>query len=277
MLYWPNNDYQSCIETCNKISDLSFPLVDGEKYFDIFALEGNSSESIFELQFDYDRYFTVNEYESDKNLYSLTSNNSRGKKESVVSEFLMELYGMSDLRQNNEEGDVTYHRTALSIWKYEGNSPYNEEDEYRFDRDFFHSDANWIFYRFPDIILMKAEAYAELDDLSNSLAQLNIVRDRAGLANLSTSIKRTLMAEILNERAREFVGEGKRWFDLVRICRRDINDRLPIISEAVISNVDPRSRSAVATRINDINSWFLPIFHDELLLNKKLTQNPFYR
>ena len=276
-IYLWNNDYQSCIETCNKISDLSYPLVDGEKYFDIFALDGNSSESIFELQFDYDRYNTVNEYDDDKNLYSLTSNNSRGKRESVVSELLQELYGVKDLRQNSEEGDVTYHRTALSIWKYEGNSPYNSEDEFRFDRDFFQSDANWIFYRFPDIILMKAEAYAELDDLSNSLAHLNIVKNRAGLTNLSTSNKKELITEILNERAREFVGEGKRWFDLVRICRRDISTRLPIISEAVISNVDSRSRSAVATRINDINSWFLPIFHDELLLNKELSQNPFYR
>ena len=276
-IYLWNDDYPNCIETCNKINDLSYPLIDGEKYFDIYALNGNSLESIFELQFDYSRYQNTNEYDGDKNFYSLTSNNSRGERESVVSELLMDLYIMSDLRQNNEAGDVTYLSTALSIWKYEGNTPYNPDDDIRFDRDYNRSDANWILYRFPEIILMKAEAYAELDDFSNSLAQLNIVRNRAGLLDFTTTDKNTLVKEILNERAREFVGEGKRYYDLVRVCRRDLDQRLPIISEAVISNVDTRSRSAVATKLKDMNSWFLPIFYNELILNKKLEQNPFYK
>ena len=277
-----NNDYQSCIASCNKISDLFYPLVDGENYFDIFGNGGNESESIFELQFNYEEYRTTNEYkldhdDPDKNLYSLTSNGSRGDRESVVSERLIELFSLDDLRQYDpREGNVTYNSISSSIWKYEGNEPYNAEDEYHNDRNFYFSDANWIFYRFPDIILMKAEAYAELKDYTKSLEQLNIVRKRAGIDDYTNTNENSLIAEILNERAREFVGEGKRYFDLVRICRRDINKRLPVISESVVSNVDSKSRSAVATRINDINSWFLPIFYNELLLNKKLTQNAFY-
>ena len=280
-IYLWNNNYQSCIESCNKINELAYELVPGDDYFDIYAEQGNSTESIFELQFDYDEYQTTNKYldhrnKDGDNLYSLTSNNSQGQKETTVSEFLMELYSLDDLRQYGSEGDVTYNTTSFSIWKYEGNEPYDATVRQRNDRDKEESDANWIFYRFPEIHLMKAEAYAEMDNFTSSLKQLNIVRKRAGIDDYTTTSKKLLIEEILNERAREFVGEGKRWFDLVRICRRDIDNRLSIISEAVISNVDPRSRSAVAIKIRDTNSWFLPIYYEELLFNKKLEQNPFY-
>jgi hypothetical protein len=281
-IYLWNNDYQSCIESCNEIDELAYQLVPGDEYFNIYANDGNSSESIFELQFNYNEYNTTNKYldhdnKDDDNLYSLTSNNSQGKKETRVSEFLTELYSLSDLRQNSDEGDVTYNSRVLSIWKYEGNAPWDALDLFRNDRRKYNSDANWIFYRYSDIHLMKAEAYAELDEFDNSLEQLNIVKQRAGLIEYTSNIKLSIVKEILSERAKEFVGEGKRWYDLVRICRRDIDNRLPIISEAVISNVDSRSRSYVATKIKDTNGWFLPINYDELLLNKKLEQNDFYQ
>ncbi|UCH14100.1 MAG: RagB/SusD family nutrient uptake outer membrane protein [Bacteroidales bacterium] len=280
-IYLWNDNYQSCIESCNKVNELSYELVPGDDYFDIFAEEGNSSESIFELQFDYDEYQTTNKFldhenKDGDNLYSLTSNNSQGKKETEVSEYLMELYATDDLRQYSDEGDVTYNSSVLSIWKYEGNAPYDQSIRNRNDRDKEESDANWIFYRFSEIHLMKAEAYAEMDDFTKSLEQLNIVRKRAGIVDYTTENRKILIEEILNERAREFVGEGKRWFDLVRVCRRDIDNRLPIISGAVISNVDPRSRSAVAIKLRDTNSWFLPVFYIELQLNSQLEQNPFY-
>ena len=273
-IYLWNDDYHNCITTCNKI--IPYPLMDGEVYFNIFGQDGNSLESIFELQFNYVKFQTTNEYEGSKNFYSLTSNNFRGESESNVSELLMGLYDLSDLRQHNKAGDVTYNSSSLSIWKYEGLTLFNPDDVVRFDRGRNRSDANWILYRYPDIILMKAEAYAELDDFSSSLAQLNIVRNRAGLGNSTTTEKKRLLIEILNERAREFVGEGKRYFDLVRVCRRDIDDRLSILSEAVMPNVDGKNRAATKIKFKDLNSWFLPIFYNELILNKELEQNPFY-
>jgi len=140
------------------------------------------------------------------------------------------------------------------------------------------SDANWIFYRLAEIHLMQAEAYAELGELNNALIHLNIIKNRAGLKNYTNANEQDkLLNEILMERAREFFGEGKRWYDLVRISRRDVNNRLDFISDAVISNVEARSRSAVASKIKDVNSWFLPIYYNELLLNSLLEQNVFYK
>jgi hypothetical protein len=163
------------------------------------------------------------------------------------------------------------------LWKYEGLSPYDVSDRSAQHRDRTTSDANWIFYRLAEIYLMKAEAYTELDNFSNALTELNRVRRRAGIEEYTdASNKLSLLNEIVTERAREFVGEGKRYFDLVRISRRDIDRRLPIISQAVIFNVDAKSRSAVATKLKDVDSWFLPIYYEELVYNKKLKQNPFY-
>ncbi|MBN2698252.1 MAG: RagB/SusD family nutrient uptake outer membrane protein [Bacteroidales bacterium] len=266
-LYLWNDEYASCIEACDQISDIY--MVSGENYFSIFAQDGNSLESIFELQFDYDQYETTN------NLYELTSNNTRADREFIVSEFLTGLFVGKDLRQFSPDGDATFNSSNLSIWKYEGNAPY-EENSIVVHRTRETSDANWIFYRLPDIHLMKAEAYAETDNFSRSLEELNMVRDRAGIDKYLDTDKKKLLEEILDERAREFVGEGKRWFDLVRVSRRDISNRLSFIYEAVIANVNPQSRTAAATKIKDMDSWFLPVYYDELLLNRQLEQNPFY-
>lgn len=269
-LYLWNNDYDNCIATCDKISGIY--MVDGAKYFTLYADEGNSLESIFELQYDYEKYETTNA------LYDITSNFSQGDREYMVSEYLMGLYGTNDLRQYSEDGEVTYNTEVFSLWKYQGNAPY-EENSNVIHRYWFDSDANWIFYRMAEIHLMKAEAYAEKggSDLSKAIDELNIIKKRAGVDFYTDNTdQEKLLNEILDERARELVGEGKRWFDVVRVARRDIDNRLTIVSNAVIANVDPRSRSAVESKIKDMDSWFLPIFYNELLLNNQLKQNPFY-
>lgn len=266
-LYLWNNDYSSCIETCDIIGNVY--LENGEDYFSIFSDDGNSLESILELQFDYDNYETTN------SLYRLTSNNSRGDREFIVSELLTGLYSGKDLRQYAPEGNATINTSNASIWKYEGNAPYYVPRTI-VDRTSETSDANWIFYRLPEVYLMKAEAYAEMGNSTEALVFLNLVRNRAGIDPFRDTDQKKLLKEILDERSREFVAEGKRWFDLVRISRRDINNRLSFIYDAIISNVNPQSRTAAATKIKDYNSWFLPIYYNELILNRQLEQNPFY-
>lgn len=275
-IYLWNNDYQQCLQTCDMVTGVF--LVEGEEYMSIFSGEGNSQESIFELQFDYLAYRTTND------LYSLTSNSRDGDRDFVVSEMALGLYEQNDLRQVAPSsslypagGEVTVNTSDLSLWKYVGLGPYDRQYKNN-ERSENESDANWIFYRLAEIHLMRAEAYAELGDLGSALIYLNIIKNRAGLNNYTNANEQDkLLNEILLERAREFFGEGKRWFDLVRISRRDLSNRLEYISDAVISNVEPRSRSAVASKIKDVNSWFLPIYYNELLLNNLLEQNVFYK
>ena len=74
--------------------------------------------------------------------------------------------------------------------------------------------------RYPDILLMYAEALGEQDRIAEALPYLNRTRTRAGLAGLTAAEvpdKETFIRELANERGREFALEGHRWFDLVRL------------------------------------------------------------
>lgn len=81
-------------------------------------------------------------------------------------------------------------------------------------------DNDVIMYRLADILLMKAEAYAALDNTTLAIENLNKVRKRAGTGDYSGATdKAAVEKEILNERGRELFFENKRWYDLVRFYK----------------------------------------------------------
>jgi starch-binding outer membrane protein, SusD/RagB family len=79
------------------------------------------------------------------------------------------------------------------------------------------SDNDIPVYRLADVFLMKAEAYAGLDNSTMAITYLNKIRTRAGTgAYAGATDKGSVEKEILDERGREFYFENKRWYDLVR-------------------------------------------------------------
>jgi hypothetical protein len=78
-------------------------------------------------------------------------------------------------------------------------------------------DNDVIVYRLADIFLMKAEAYAGLNNTTDAITYLNKVRSRAGTGNYGGATdKLSVERAILDERGRELYFENKRWYDLVR-------------------------------------------------------------
>lgn len=77
----------------------------------------------------------------------------------------------------------------------------------------FDSDANFIVFRYADVLLMLAEAVGEG---TQGWSLINQVRQRAGLAVAAETLPGTYSQILLLERRREFVGENKRWPDLKR-------------------------------------------------------------
>ncbi|MCR5017172.1 MAG: RagB/SusD family nutrient uptake outer membrane protein [Bacteroidales bacterium] len=79
---------------------------------------------------------------------------------------------------------------------------------------------NYRFFRFADVLLMKAEALLHLGDGTLACQYLNITRTRAGLSPLTYAgmmgSNDALMEEIRRERAKELFGEFTRKYDLVR-------------------------------------------------------------
>lgn len=75
---------------------------------------------------------------------------------------------------------------------------------------------NYKLMRYADALLMMAECYCRLDDLSTAQKYLNVTRARAGVDPLPYSTQDEMMSNIMDERARELAGELHRKWDLVR-------------------------------------------------------------
>lgn len=108
-----------------------------------------------------------------------------------------------------------------------------------------------IVLRLSEMYLIRAEAR---QGTAQADSDLNLLRERAGLAPLSGST----LDDILQERAVELAFEGHRWHDLVRTGR----------AGDVMSAINPSTW--------DATDVLLPIPQNELDLNSNLTQNPGY-
>ncbi|SDW26426.1 Starch-binding associating with outer membrane [Lutibacter oricola] len=75
--------------------------------------------------------------------------------------------------------------------------------------------VNWRLLRYADVLLMAAEAYHKNNEDGKALIELNKVRDRAGLDDI-TATGSALFDAIVKERQLELAFEGQRFWDLVR-------------------------------------------------------------
>ncbi len=116
--------------------------------------------------------------------------------------------------------------------------------------------------RLAEVLLIRAEARAQLNNLTGAKADLDAIRTRAGLAGTAAATKDALLTAILHERQVEFFTEwGHRWFDLKRNGKTD----------AIMSVVTPAKGGIWSS------NWLLwPIPQSEILLNDHLSQNPGY-
>lgn len=147
--------------------------------------------------------------------------------------------------------------------------------------------ANWIIYRLTDIMLMKAEALVfkgeeyfeqafDLVDAVNRRAR-NITSagdpDALKLTDYNSNMTKMLEDLILPERKREFMFEGKRWYDLVRYSIR-VGNNTYLSKQATTKyqiNVN-----AIQIKLSNPYTLFWPINKDELKRNINLKQNPAY-
>jgi len=82
---------------------------------------------------------------------------------------------------------------------------------------------------------------------------------------------------VLLERQREFMFEGKRWFDLVRM----VNKGEPIFKLTTIVrrkfNMEAGAEILAVSKMSKMDALYFPILQDEILSNELLEQNPFYQ
>jgi len=255
-----NFDYEDCIYYCDQLDEEKYPLIPGSQWFTIFY-PGNSLESIFEIQYNQG-------LDQPNNMYDFTYIQKRV----IASEYAQEIL-LPELSQEIIRGEGSFRPQDAIIWKYAGAAA----DALTFRPSSELRNANWIIYRYSDILLMKAEALSQLDRFDEAMEIVNRIHERALMPALNNpySVKGTEDI-ILEERAREFAFEGKRWYDLLRMGRRNNYQRKSDMIEKMIQNVPSTQKLVLASKLNDPNGWYFPIYIDELEANKNLVQNPYY-
>lgn len=113
--------------------------------------------------------------------------------------------------------------------------------------------------RLAEVFLIRAEARARRNDVFKAIEDLNIIRQRSGLPEITFNTQNTLFDSIAIERRRELFTEGgNRWMDLKRTG----------IIDTVMSRIKGANWST--------GDAVYPIPVTEIIRNTYLTQNPGY-
>ncbi|MEK6480521.1 RagB/SusD family nutrient uptake outer membrane protein [Catalinimonas sp. 4WD22] len=211
------NDYDAALTLLNEIIESGqFSLL--ESYADIFAYDNeNNAEMVFDVQFQSGGLGIGAEY--------IAWQYPEAYSRAVGIPFAGGAYPdapktpSDDVLASFAEEDVRDEVSITDGYMMDGNyvanpfiSKYLDLDYLGIDR--FDFELNYPVLRYTDVLLLKAEAILqgtagsqqEVDDIVNE------VRERAGLEPVSN----VDLNMLLEERRREFIGEGLRWHDLVR-------------------------------------------------------------
>lgn len=107
--------------------------------------------------------------------------------------------------------------------------------------------------RIAELYLIRAEARAQLNKLTEAAADLNIIRARADVPATAANTQSALLQAIEDENAVEFAFEAHRWFDLTRT-----------------------ERATAVLGLTDRNFWLFPLPLSDVQSDPDLTQNPGY-
>ncbi|QDH78960.1 RagB/SusD family nutrient uptake outer membrane protein [Echinicola soli] len=259
-------DYEAAAAAADKVLEGPYALVPQDSWFQEIFVNGNSTESIFEIQYQAPQsnpFF---------NMFSTT----QGRRFLAYPSVLEKTYGFNpdfpeeiDLRSI----DATL-KSSGEIWKYIG---LNQNQR----REVTDSYANWIVYRLADVMLMKAEALSQIGRGEEALEIVYEIRERGGAIVRTdetpvSSDANGIVRFIIAERSRELAFEGKRWFDLLRVSKMNNYENLDVLLQAAIDNAPETNLNSILNQLRDTRSHYLPIYFLELSSNPLLEQNPYY-
>lgn len=261
-----NYEYEKVLQYVARIEqNREIVLMPSGKWFEMYY-PGNSLESIFEFQYDQSK-------SQNNSLYGMTNRLSYNYD---PSQRALEMFARRYARELVRGEDASIKRYGdddYIIWKYVGTAP----DGNTVRTGTLQFSANWIVYRLADVLLMKAEALSQLGRFNEALQIINLIRDRADVGPISLPNSATAYEDaILEERALELAFEGKRWFDLLRMGRRNNFARKEKLIEIIVRNVPSTQKRILAVKLTNPLGWYMPIYDRELERNSNLVQNPYY-
>ncbi len=264
----PARDYAKVLQYCNEVIADGFTL--NPNFSDIYAMNAggtdlknrSTAESILETNF-----FTGGgnwvTWMFGKDLLDPDANFTWAKWVTPSRDLIAAFDAENDKKRKNES--IVYYTTGWSNYYPSNNYPFM----YKM-RSAVHS---IIKIRFADILLLKAEALANLDGAANldaAEAIVNQIRSRVSLAALPASAKankESMLNAILKERRLELAFEGQRWYDLVRYNK----------VEEVMNTIKTRDSGRLAPRrAFTATSYLFPIPTTAIDINSNLVQNQGY-
>lgn len=309
-------DYQKCVDLCNQIIESKMQIAEENKagrgqisrmiddsplykyqyaYQENF-INGNSNESIFELQLN--GSYAVNT--AVRNLYYMYRENNTpgfisaskimGSNTGSDNVFLSAndvRFWESTYGVKNNEADAFGIRKMVGKTQYNFNSssPKAYSPETRTET-FARFEQNWIVYRLTDIMLMKAEALTQLaaddatiDSDENLAEAFNMVQqvynrsiavESETLESGSYNNKEDMERLVLDERQRELCYEGKRWFDLIRYSYRHMTG---VDSHSTMANQHQTLTNSKGEKESNVDDF--PAVYSEMitLLSRKYLDN----
>lgn len=238
------------------------------------VMYGNSSEGIFELEYDETEkgssailaYYVVGYPVLDR--YGPGDNSGRWplNEITITNKLVESIYDEpGDLRLNSYFYDFEGMKamdekiTKGRAYPYKWRVPIYSASE---DRALLGFDANAVIFRLGEIYLLRAEIYNRLGETELAIDDLNKIRERAGLSPYSSAVNGDLKLSILKERQRELYLEGFRFEDLVR--NGELRNMLP--SFADMTDVDMEDGAA-----------YLPTPGSAFLKNPGMRQNVYWK
>jgi hypothetical protein len=172
----------------------------------------NNKEAILQLMVN-----SNTKYTTEGSNFILTTNpvTTAGSTVNVISAQLLNSFEAGDARKAKWIGTYTSTTTPITTYyfsnKYKANSA-----TIAANASLANSEYSTLL-RLAEQYLIRAEARAMQNQLSDAVADLNIIRNRAGLPNYPGIMDQpSVLAAIMHERQVELFTEGHRWLDLKR-------------------------------------------------------------
>ena len=272
--YMWQHAYQNVIGTSDELlATRRYELEQGaENWKGIFTDPSGSSETIWSLHRE-----TENAIDPGNGIANLIGSGDR------TSSFVMDPNLLARWEQQSDQDfrdnliydtiDAEQAGAVGFIWKYFDLDPEDQDDRLG-EQMPRRADANIQnpMYRLADILLLRAEAYNQLNNEQEAVDILNDIKTRAGLDPVTVDdfdTREELQITILEERQFELFAEGKRWFDL---------RRTGLVKTVMDPVLEQRQVEAGLTVIGfgDERLALFPVNRDVLNANPSLEQNPPY-
>ena len=281
-----------------------------DSYTSIFCSE-NSEESMFELQFSLtderksDFFRDIYGFKADKKyplavsqaafLHALNGDTDMKDKDCRTWYSCQEeKYMVTSSTSDNDNAKFCYLLKWMDGYFNAQDKPVKTNINLSLGEDSYR---NWIFYRMTDVMLMMAEAHAVLGNYDKCCKIVDAIQARS-MTDQMTGLSKGEADEwacidlVMRERLVELLGEGKRWFDLVRYAERKGGGTNPdprepeymdgaqgvkdMIDNYLGINEDYSQRkSTMKNRIKNRYGLYSPIYYRERSANKyQIPQNP---